>query len=391
MAGYVWIVVGLIACAFGTFALGYGWHILSKDQSEPPSQIAGDYIIGDKTVVNQTVRVGGDFIQIGSPVNTDSTRAFVDLVLNVSSFISQNKSSVGDLTVEDYMEWARKRYAQGFDSQQPSLLNVLEGEAGQASVVKACINDVMIAVQDQSDRLGEIISHTTLLPDIDSKLDYLIEELSRKESSLLREGQLAVSARVLSALNEGIIGSGARIMMQKRIDPREGSAMVVWLLGTQSPHMMLLDLVGDIRTNRLSVILNENASIGIRAYDSAGKDIKLVSDRYSTGQRLVIIAAWKDCRLALWINGDLQASATMSRRFDYLGPVCLAGLDIDGVLSADAVRWSPEGEDMGLNFKKDGIWHGSRYDTLIIWNRILEEQEIKALAEDPWVMFRKGG
>ncbi len=80
----------------------------------------------------------------------------------------------------------------------------------------------------------------------------------------------------------------------------------------------------------------------------------------------------------------------MSKSFDYLGPVCLFGIDIEGELSADAVRWTPQGQEVGLNFVKDGIWHGSRFDTVIIWERVLAEPDIKTLAEDPWVMFRWG-
>lgn len=77
----------------------------------------------------------------------------------------------------------------------------------------------------------------------------------------------------------------------------------------------------------------------------------------------------------------------MTKSFDYLGPTCLFGIDIEGKLSADAVRWTPQGQEVGLNFKRNGIWHGSRFDAALLWSRVLEKSEIEDLAKNPWAMF----
>jgi hypothetical protein len=289
-----------------------------RSSLKPVRNIAGDYIVGQKTVLNQTVQVGGDFVQIGSLSDTGSTGVFVNLALDVASYVAENETSSEDLNVDGYLEWVRKQCERDPSSSLRNLLTALEGEAGQASEVKACIERVMLAVKDQRDQLGAIVRHTKSLPNMDSKLDYLVEQLSIKDS-LLHEGQLAVSARVLDILTTGVVGSGAKIMMRNKINAYEGTAMVVWLLGTQSPHMMLLDLVGDVIANRLSVILNADASISLRAYDAAGNKRELKSDSYLPEQRLVVMAVWKNHSLSLWVNGKLEASGSMSKGFGYLG------------------------------------------------------------------------
>jgi hypothetical protein len=391
MSGNVWIVLGVIAIAFSSFAIPYGFYKRSEKQSEASPHTTGDYIVGQKTVVNQTVQVDGGFVQIGRLADTGSTGVFVNLALDVANYVAEKGTSWADLNVDDYLEWTRKQREQDPSTAgQRNLLTVLEGEVGQASAVRACIERVIVAVKDQREQLATIMQHTKSLPDMDSKLDYLVEQLSKKDSLSLCEGQIGISARVLDTLTTGVVGSGVKIMMRNKINAYEGSAMVVWLLGTQSPQMMLLDLVGDVKANRLSVILNADTSVSLRAYDGGGIRRELKSDICLPEQHLVVLAVWKDHRLSLWLNGRLQASGSMSKGFDYLGPLCLFGMDIEGELSADGVRWTPEGENVGLNFMKDGIWHGSRYDSASIWERALEKPEIETLAQDPWVGFRSG-
>ena len=243
-------------------------------------------------------------------------------------------------------------------------------------------------VIDRKSSIREIVENTNMLPGMNSKLNFILDQLSKKDLPYIRSGQLAISAKVLDILTEGVVGSGIKTVLKKVNVAHQGTAMVVWLLGTQSPNLMLLDFVGDVHNNRISLILNDDSSVRLRAYDSSGETVELKSNSYLSGDRLVIIATWEGKELSLWVNGKHQCSDTMTEDIDYLGPACLAGIDIEGKLSADSVRWTPEGQEIGLNFKKDGIWHGSRYDTMMIWERVLSESDICILAEDPWVMLR---
>jgi len=350
-------------------------------------EVNGDYVKGDKNVDNYTTMVGGDVIQIENSLNSGSTGGFVNLVLNVGSFV-EGRRAADPASVDDYLNWVQDKGEHASGNTHGNLLDVAERKDEQSLLVRDYIETVIGLVEGQGNSLREILQQTQLLPDMDSKLDYLVDQL-QKSSPALQEGQVAVSARVLDILTRGIRGSGVKVIMKREPISHEGTVMVVWLLGTQSPHMMLVDLVGDIKRNRISVILNEDASIGLRAYDGAGHEIGAKSKSYPAGHRLVILGVWKDQDMSLWVNGELEGSLSLSRPFGYLGPACLFGIDIEGELSANAVRWSPEGQEVGLNFEKNGIWHGSRFDTVMIWERALDKSDIQTLAEDPWVMFRE--
>lgn len=379
MTGNTWIIIGVIAAGLAAFALPYGFYIKSEERS----------VKNEKTVMNRTTEFGWDFVEIANFLDSGSTGIFVNLVLNVANFVGDRENIKESATIDDYVEWSETKGRQGLVNGHDDLLDVLSQENNQAKLVRDSIETIIFLVESQRNRLREIIEQTGLLPDMNSKLDYLIEQLSDKDSPKLRHGQLAISAMVLDILTEGVVGSGVKVMMAREINAHKGTVMVVWLLGTQSPHMMLLDLVGDVTMNRLSIILNQDSSISFRAYDGVKQETKVKSHSYPPGDRLVIVGVWEGQNISLWINGELQGSKLMSKEFDYLGPACLIGIDIEGKLSADAVRWTPQGQEIGLNFEKDGIWHGSRYDTMTIWNRVLEKSDIDTLAEDPWVMFRR--
>lgn len=402
MTGNTWIIIGVISAALAAFSIPYGFYRKSKEHSETSPYVAGDYVKGDKVKaegdyvkgdkveINKTTKVGGDFTQITNFLGSGSTGVFVNLVLNVADFVGDRNSIVKSASLDDYLKWLKKPVNQNLFDEQRNLLDAAGRKDEQAMLVRASIEKVILQVEAQKNKLKEIVEQTKLLPDMNSKLDYLVNQLDKNDSSGLHKGQLAISAKVLDILTKGVVGSGVKVMMERGgLNIHEGTAMFAWLLGSQSPHMMLLDIVGDIDRNRISLILNEDASIGLRAYDGDGHKTEVKSGNYPPGHYLVIHGVWKDRNISLWVNGEFQGSSSMTNSFDYLGPACFFGIDIEGKLSADAVRWTPQDQqEVGLNFRRNGIWHGSRFDTAILWNRVLEKSEIETLAKDPFAMFR---
>lgn len=352
-------------------------------------EVEGDYVKGDKIAIDQTAKVSGDFTQITNFLKSGSTGIFVTLVLNVADFVGERKSSRKPVGIDDYLEWLHRPNHQEFLDRQRNLLDALRRQDEGAQLVRSSMETIIRLVEHHSDKLQQIVEQTKLLPDMDSKLDYLVNQLSKEGAPGLQRGQLAISARVLDILSSGLVGAGVKVMMKKEVNVHVGTVVVVWLLGTQSPHMMLLDLVGDIHQNRMSLILNSDASINLRVYDGDSHKVEVKSKSYPPGHQLVIFGIWQDRKISLWINGENQGSASMTKGFDYFGPVCLFGIDIEGTLSADAVRWTPPGQEVGLNFKKNGIWHGSRYDTVIMFDEALNKQQIDTLTQDPWGLFRR--
>ena len=329
-----------------------------------------------------------DFTPITSILNSGSTGLLVSLVLALNDFISTRKNSEKQATVDEYMEWLHKQNNQEIMDSQRDILAAVERNE-ETTLLKSWIEKILHHVEYHTSILNEIVDNTKLLPDMDSKLNYIVAKLSQTDSPALLKGQVAVCAKVLDILCKGIMGSGVKVMLDRQFNVEAGTIVVVWLLGTKSPQMMLTDCVGSIHHNRISLILNDDASITLRAYDSNSLKVSVTSKRYEPCDQLVIFGLWKGREISLWINGENQGSDSMSRTFDYLGPVLLFGMDIEGILSADAVRWTPPGEPVGLNFRKDGIWHGSRFDTVSTYDYALKENNIIELSSDPWVMYRQ--
>jgi len=364
-------------------------HDVAGDHVEGDKvDVTGDYVTGEKNVIYHTTKVDGNFIRIENPWSSGSTGVFVSLTLSVASFLRENRDAGEFPSVDDYLEWAQKQSKQSGEDGHYELLKVLGGEDEQAMLARDCIRNVLVLAGDQRSRLGGIVEQTKLLPNMDAKLDYMIHEISKGDSPSLHKDQIAISARVLDILSTGLVGSGVKVVMKKQLDAHKGAAMVVWVLGTQSPHMMLLDIVGGIERNRISLILNENASVGLRAFDGGGNKTELQSKSFPAREQLVILGMWEDDNISLWVNGELQGSKRIGKGFEYLGPACLFGVDIEGKLSADLVHCTSSGQQVEYHFQKDGIWHGSRLDTVTLWERVLQESEIGILAEDPWIMLR---
>ena len=63
MTGNAWIITGIIAAAIAAFAIPYGFHLKSKQQSQSGVQISGDYVAGPK------ISGGGDYVAGDKTIN----------------------------------------------------------------------------------------------------------------------------------------------------------------------------------------------------------------------------------------------------------------------------------------------------------------------------------
>ena len=176
--------------------------------------------------------------------------------------------------------------------------------------------------------------------------------------------------------------------------------MIVWRLGDKSPRLMLADCVGGIHENRVSLILNENGSLTLRVYDGTGSAREITSPVHGSSEYLIALAIWRGRELCLWTNNKCDGAVCMDAPFQRLGPTVLFGIDIEGLLSAHASRWSPSALKMGmsyfldstgLNLQKDGIWHGSRYDAQLILTKPLSDKEVHEVTLDPWNLLSQPG
>lgn len=329
------------------------------------------------------------FENIANFFGSGGAGVLVTLVLGLEAYLRDRKKIGREATLRNYIEWLRRKEHKELMQGQQKLINALQAGDEQSSLLEDYVQRIMSHIKGHSDILRDIRVQIDKIANVDQKLDLVLSKISSIEPPVIPKGQLLVSAKVLDFLSSAAKGSGIRVLLKHKGNTcKAGSLMVGWLLGEKSPNMMLADYVGGINENRLSTILNPDGSVSLRAYDSLGKEICITSASYANAEFIMVIAVWETKRVSLWVNGRQHGSANMSAEFDYLGPLLLFGLDIEGKLSADAVRWAPKGSQPGLNFQKNGIWHESRYDFCYLFERILTDAEIRTLSDDPYVMFR---
>ena len=311
------------------------------------------------------------------------------LLVSLLAFLRDRRKSKGDVSVQHYLEWVRRKDHTKVIDGQNEILTVLEGSGEHAEAARTCLEGIMGNLQRNDEAMGRVEGELEGLTTVQAKQDKILDTLSRFEAPGIPKGHLLVSAKVLESVISGVQGAGARILMQEKPDlSKAGTLVFAWLLGDRSPHMMLADYVGGVNASRLSLLLNEAGSLTVRAFDGSGGQVKITSAEYQPRDWLVAFVSWCGKELCLWVNGTKQGRAEMAVPFDTLGPLLLFGIDIEGDLSADAWRWDPDPENPGLNFQKNGIWHGSRMDIAMLYERVLQDKEILELTRDPYILIR---
>ncbi|MCH8044674.1 MAG: hypothetical protein IID44_13250 [Planctomycetes bacterium] len=238
-----------------------------------------------------------------------------------------------------------------------------------------CVQDDVLSKVDSAEKQKRMIE--------------LLEEQAAKKPNRLPASHTPMHAEVLRCLTNGLRGAGYRSVGEylDTDQAESGTIMFVWKMGTRSPNMMLMDVVGGVRVNRISLILQKDSSFRIRLYDSAGQEKNVVSKSFEPEAEVTIFVTWQSGQLNLNFNGEHLASSPF-KPFENLGPLTLFGIDVEGTLSADDVMWSVDENNPGLCFRKDGVWHGSTWKQAMCWGRVLDDDEQAILLDDPLAPFR---
>jgi len=290
-------------------------------------------------------------------------------------------------TIDQYLEWLhRKRHAQLTENQQ-QILDRISENSEEARLARSYLDTVFKPLMEQQqETLEDIKRNTDQLPDMRDKLQEIVHQIGLRESIRTSGEQVAICCKVLDVLASGLSGAGVRIMMSHVGMEPEGTITLLWKLGTKSPNLMLADYVGSLTHDRLSLILHSDQSVSLRGFDADGGAHEVRSRRYDGHWGLLITARWQSKHLELLIDGRPEGSVALPRPFEKLGPLFLLGIDVEGNLSADSVRWGHD--PTGLELTKDGICHGSRLILTMAHRRALEDKELLQLVEDPYCMIR---
>lgn len=330
------------------------------------------------------------FQQIADFINKNYVGVFISLFFGLEAFFRSKIEKQKEATIKQYIEWVRRGENRELLKGHEAIIALLETNDKNAEILENYLEQIIFkAVKSQSGSLSEIHQLASQIPDISQKIDFIIKELTIDKSPAVPRERLLMSPKVLDIIAGGIKGAGYKVLSLKEDTSDVGTLSFLWLLGTKSPNLMLADYVGCIKQNRISLILNDDASITLRAFDGSRNEHSIRSQSFCNVEFVQIFASWENARLSLWINGSIIGELQMNERFGFLGPVLLFGIDIEEKLSADGVRWAPKVEMPGLNFQKDGIWHGSRFDGCMLHSRLLSNEEKLLLTNDPFALFRR--
>jgi hypothetical protein len=142
--------------------------------------------------------------------------------------------------------------------------------------------------------------------------------------------------------------------------PSPGTITLRWRMGKRSSDMMLVDFVGGVFENRISIISRQNRSIQVRVFDGLGRRKQITSRPYKPNTVLQIAVVWEKNSVTLWIQGKVIGNRVLLK-FSSNWLSLLIGIDIEGEASADKVRpgYTVDGIT-GLSLQKDHVSRGAR-------------------------------
>jgi len=107
----------------------------------------------------------------------------------------------------------------------------------------------------------------------------------------------------------------------------------------------LMDLVGHLDRNRISVFFTEENSLVCQILTSDGRKELLAVDisSWTENEHHLIIVQWKteDDRVELGVDGKIYVKTIPNLSFDVLGPLLFKGIDFEGKFPGDLTKGGP--------------------------------------------------
>lgn len=277
-------------------------------------------------------------------------------------------------SIEQFLVWLPEQDTVNLTPELERIVDSLRANPTSGNTILGALSKWLAA----GITLGLVSSTARISDQLESLYKVLVEgEQSNKEKHRLR-----VSARLLEIASRNLTRSG----MHRRLGASFGSLSTGaftfrWRMGDSSPEMMLVDLVGGVLEDRMSVILGHDGSIRLRAYDPFGQEAVISSKPCSPSSVLTIAVVWDDCTLSLWIGGKQIGSEALGNRFESPWVLLLAGIDIEGDLSADTCVQGYKVDGLvGWNLGKNGLGAGGRLGDIAIFDQALPPETITDLA-----------
>lgn len=308
-----------------------------------------------------------------SPLDFTVSPGYFEFIDYLIAYMLDMFDEHSNADVSGFLKWITEEVSDSFSEELKRIIKHLADNPTAAENILKYLRKHL-----KADSLHEQI---TL---INNKLGQLASTLNIADISQKENHRLAVSARLLEIVSRNLEGVGVRVpnLNSAFKNPSEGTIGFRWRIGDKSPNMILVDFVGGVLENRISVILNSSGSLSLKVYDSLGSDLMATSKPYTSGSVLQVIVTWKNRKISFWVKGQLIARQKLRKIFNVPWALLLNGIDIEGKLSADTgqLGYMIDGE-LGLNLGKNGISAGARLNDVAVWDRELSSDVITRLSQ----------
>jgi hypothetical protein len=287
-------------------------------------------------------------------ISSEFTLSTLEFQQYLRTYVEMNFEQIDKISLEDFILWI---IDEGEGSLSPQVLNIVE-YVRTSHIESETLMDYFKSLYSVKNTMSKRVEHqiatATLLLDIAAR--------SLTESSTVH----------------GVISP------KIALSPASGTFAFRWRVGPKAPYMLLVDFVGGVLENRLSVLTNEDNSLKLRVFDSEGNEFVSNSKSYEAGTLLHVFVTWVNRVVKFWVEGELVHTIKMKRPFNFKWAKPLVGIDITGELGADYAGQGYYIDGVvGLNLGRGGISEGLRISDFAIWDRELPKDLIIDLSLEP--------
>jgi hypothetical protein len=178
------------------------------------------------------------------------------------------------------------------------------------------------------------------------------------------------------------LGPGAGIDLSKVKEPLSpGTLTLRWRMGKRSDDLILVDLVGGVFQNRISVSVTKNKSIQLKIFDAVGRKSQITSKPYSSATVLHVAVVWDAASISLFIGEQRIGTRRLFKSFTGNWRSLLVGIDIEGQMSIKKLNMGYMVDGIrGLNLERDRKLKGARLTDVALFPSALSEKRIQQLA-----------
>jgi len=161
------------------------------------------------------------------------------------------------------------------------------------------------------------------------------------------------------------------------INTATGTIGFIYFPVTYKQDIKILDLIGGINKNRISIIMQNKNIIELIIYDALGNKHSVKSKLSKSKFAEFIFLTWNQKNIAVWYKGEIIFQLELDQQLRDKWAAITSGLDIDGSSRANyIIRGAKGGGRIGLGLCSSDKSLQVIISHLIFLNRVISSEEI---------------